>query len=95
MDRRHVSAYNAGMKSIQYTIRSIPESLDRILRLRAEREHKSLNAVVLEALEMAVQNEAEPKTHHDLDHLIGAWVEDPEFDAVMKSFERIDPDMWR
>ncbi len=84
--------YNAGMKSIQYTIRSIPEPLDRILRQRAEREHKSLNTVVLEA---AVKDEAEPKTYHDLDHLIGTWVEDPEFDEAMRACEQIDEDLWK
>jgi hypothetical protein len=83
------------MKSIQYTIRSVPEALDRVLRQRAEREQKSLNTVVLEALEEAVKNEAEPKTYHDLDHLIGTWVEDPAFDEMMEMFEQIDEEDWK
>lgn len=83
------------MKRIQYTIRSVPESLDQALRRRAEQEHKSLNRVVLEALQAAVQNEAAPKTYQDLDHLIGTWVEDPAFDEMMQMFEQIDEEEWK
>ena len=36
--------------SMQYTIRSVPEAIDRAVRHRARREAKSINAVVVEAL---------------------------------------------
>ncbi len=35
---------------MQYTIRSIPEDLDRVLRQRAKRSGKSLNQVALEVM---------------------------------------------
>jgi plasmid stability protein len=82
------------MSRRQYTIRSVPDHVDRALRRRARQEHKSLNKVILEALEQAVATEA-PKLHHDLDFLIGTWREDPAFDEAMKDFEQIDEEMWR
>ena len=82
------------MKRRQYTIRSVPDHVDRALRQRAKREHKSLNHVILEALEQAVEPE-EPKVYHDLDFLIGTWREDPEFDEAMRDFEKIDEEMWK
>jgi hypothetical protein len=30
-----------------------------------------------------------------LDHLAGTWVHDPEFDAIMKDMDKIDPDLWK
>jgi hypothetical protein len=42
--------YNAGMKSMQYTIRAIPPRLDMVLRQRAQRSGKSLNEVLVETL---------------------------------------------
>ena len=33
-----------------------------------------------------------PVEHTDLDHLIGSWQEDPEFDRAIADFERIDVD---
>lgn len=82
------------MKRRQYTIRSIPDHVDRALRQRAKREHKSLNHVLLEVLEQAVEPE-EPKVHHDLDFMFGSWVDEPEFDKVIEEFGRIDEELWR
>jgi len=38
------------MKAIQYTIRNIPEPIDRYLRKRAKISGKSLNSVIIEEL---------------------------------------------
>ena len=73
---------------MQYTIRSIPEAVDRAVRHRARREDKSINAVVVEALARGLDLEAGSAEHADLDHLIGIWQEDP-------AFERVDADAWR
>jgi plasmid stability protein len=88
-------AYIACMDSKQYTIRTVPASVDRALRHRAKTEGKSLNAVAIEALERGLELDAKPKIHTDLNHLIGTWQEDPEFDRAMKDFARIDEEMWK
>ncbi|MBX3436024.1 MAG: hypothetical protein KF861_00820 [Planctomycetaceae bacterium] len=83
------------MNNRQYTIRSIPARVDRELRRRAKVEGRSLNAVVLDVLEQAVTPTSEPKLHHDLDFLIGTWIEDPKFDEAMEECERIDEEDWQ
>lgn len=33
--------------------------------------------------------------NHQLDAFIGTWVEDPEFDNVIKTFDSIDEELWK
>ncbi len=81
--------------SHQYTLRSIPPVIDAALRRLAEREHKSLNAVALEALARGLELEAAPARFDDLDHLIGSWQDDPDFERVMADFGRVDEEAWK
>ena len=80
---------------MQYTIRSVPDAIDRAVRRRARQEDKSMNAVVVEALARGLEIEVGSVQHTDLDHLIGTWQEDPAFDLAVADFERIDHDAWR
>jgi hypothetical protein len=82
-------------KRLQYTVRAIPRELDRRLRERAKKEKKSLNLVLLEALTRGLGNPGEPARHHDLDHLAGTWVEDPEFDEAIRDQDRVDESDWQ
>ena len=79
----------------QYTIRGVPPELDKALREKSLHEHKSLNQVALEALTAATGQAGEPVLHRDLDFMIGTWVEDPEFDAIIREQDTIDPDLWK
>ena len=83
------------MKTTQYTIRNVPEPVDRAIRQKAEKSRKSLNAVLLDILKGGAGMAEQPVEHHDLDELIGSWVPDPEFDAAMKAFESVDEDLWK
>ena len=83
------------MSNIQYTVRSIPSHVDRASRLRAEQQNLSLNSVIVTALEQAIIASGAAATHHELDNLIGSWVEDPEFDAVIGEFGKIDAEDWK
>ena len=83
------------MVSMQYTIRAVPEEIDRALRQRARREARSLNAVVIDALARGLALDAAPTRHADLDNLIGTWQDDPEFDRAVAEFERIDEESWK
>ena len=78
---------------MQYTIRAVPDAIDRALRQRAKRESKSLNAVVIDALARGLALDAAAR-HTDLDHLAGTWEEDPDFDSAVAEFERIDDESW-
>ena len=80
------SDYGACTMSMQYTIRSVPDATDRAVRQRAKDEAKSLNAVVVEALARGLGLDAGPAEHTDLDHLVGTWQEDPDFDRAIADF---------
>jgi len=82
-------------RQIQYTLRGVPEHIDHALRERAARHGKSLNQVAVEALEGGLGLTQKETRFHDLDHLAGTWVDDPEFDAAIEEMDRIDPEMWR
>lgn len=81
---------------LQYTVRNIPEHVDRALRRKARDERKSLNEVLRDALvrEAAV---AEPtsRVHTDLDSLAGTWVHDPGFDEAIRAQDQVDEGLWR
>jgi len=79
------------IKAVQYTIRGVPDHVDRALRARAKKENKSLNQLAVEALTEAARAER----YTDLDDLIGTWVDDPEFDKIMAEQDRIDEELWR
>lgn len=60
----------------QYTIRSIPEPVDRILRSQAKKSGKSFNSVVVEALQRATGVSEDKASYTDLDDLIGVGIAD-------------------
>lgn len=69
----------------QYTIRSIPEPVDRALKIRARKTGKSFNYTVVEALQRATGNTAKSNTYTDLDKFIGIGIADQEsFDKSME-----------
>lgn len=90
--KRQIIAY---MKTMQYTIRKVPLSIDKGLRIRARRERKSLNTVVVETLRCGLGIDGNAVRHNDLDDLAGTWVSDPEFDKVMTAFDKIDGSLWK
>lgn len=79
----------------QYTIRSVPEDVDHALRKKARAAGKSLNEIVLDVLSNETSATSGPKLNHDLDFVIGTWVEDPEFDKIIEEQRQIDWELWR
>ena len=80
---------------MQYTIRSLPASLDEAIRKRVEEERKSLNTVVVEALMEAFGLSGSAPAHRDLGELAGSWVEDAAVDEALGAQRGIDDEMWR
>ena len=80
---------------MQYTIRNVPEALDEALRERANREKKSLNEIVIQALARAMGFTREPVRHRDVSDIVGTWREDPEFDRAIEDQHTIDDDLWQ
>lgn len=82
------------MSNIQYTIRSIPEPVDRFLRNDAKKSGKSLNRVIVEALEKATGTSQTVQRFNDLDHLFGRGIGDRKaFDEAMEWQDSLPVDM--
>lgn len=85
-------AYNVCM--LQYTIRNIPEHIDRMAREKSKKKHTSLNKILLDALQKGLDTENEIE-YHDMDDLAGTWETDIDTDAALASFEEIDESLWK
>jgi len=60
--------YAVGMSKIQYTIRNVPEDLDKRLRLRSKKKGESFNTTLLKALNLSTPT----NTSSDLDWFYGS-----------------------
>jgi plasmid stability protein len=78
---------------MQYTIRSIPEDLDRALKARARRQGKSVNQVVVE---MLAQGLGQIPRRRSLRDMPGAWSkkEAEELDRFLEEHRRVDDELW-
>ena len=90
-----MSACNAYTRCMQYTIRGLPASLDKLIRRRAREEGKSINTVAVEALMEAFGLRGVLPFHRDVGSLAGSWVEDPAVDEALREQRVIDDEMWR
>ncbi len=80
---------------MQYTLRKIPKRVDEALRRKAKQEGLSLNQAAVQALTHGLGLTETSPIHHDLDDLVGTWVEDPGFDEALRDMDSIDPELWR
>jgi hypothetical protein len=64
-------AYNVGMNTTQYTIRSVPKNLDAFLRRQARLRGKSLNQTILDYIQQATKLDMQ-EDGDNFDWLIGA-----------------------
>jgi len=83
------------MKTMQYTIRGIPQRFDEIVRKEAANAHQSLNATLVKALEKGLGVVGDTVRYDDLDDLAGSWVNDPEFDRAMALMDKVDEALWK
>jgi len=78
----------------QYTVRKIPDYLDKLAREKARKSQKSLNSVLLEALARGLDADSQA-VYQDMDDLAGTWVADSSIDAALETFHQIDEDLWK
>jgi hypothetical protein len=81
------------------TIHSLDPAVDKRVRAKARREHKSLNQALKELLAESVGITAPTVRDHraDFKEFVGVWSEADahEFAAASADFERIDAEDWR
>lgn len=82
---------------MQYTIRSIPEQLDKLLRKEAADKGTSLNNVIIETLKQAKGIATKKSSYRSLDHLFGTWSADQasEVEVEIKAQRVVDPKDWQ
>lgn len=85
---RHI-AYNVGMNTTQYTIRSVPKKLDTFLRRQARLKGKSLNQTVLNYIEQATKLDMQ-EGDDNFDWLFGANTMDEETLRAITELKQID-----
>ena len=79
----------------QYTIRNVPEALDRELRECANRKGMSLNDAAIEAIKRGLGLADTEVIYDDLDDLIGTWKSDDRFDHAIAEQDKVDTDVWQ
>jgi hypothetical protein len=77
---------------VQYTIRGVPNEVDRVLRQRAKQRGDSLNQLLVDELILATIGH--PR-RADFTDLAGQWTPDPAFDEILASQRQIDPEKWK
>ena len=82
--------------TVQYTVRSVPAHVDKVLRRKAHAGRKSLNEVLRDALIREAEGTDLPeRAYTDLDALVGSWVDVPGFDEAVRAQDRVDEALWR
>jgi plasmid stability protein len=86
------NVYNMCM---QYTIRNVPDILDKALRRAARERGKSLNEVAVEALARGAGVTGERVRQRDLNDIAGTWSKDPAFDSAFDAQDTVNEEMWK
>jgi hypothetical protein len=79
----------------QYTIRNVPDAVDRGLKRKAKETGRSLNQVALDAL--AVGAGAAPRPKRELGEIVGSLSprEAERMDREIRLQRQVDPDLWK
>ena len=81
--------------ALQYTLRNIPERVDRALRRRAKETGQSFNHVAVDALTTGAAETVRPE--RDLSEVIGSLSgkEATRMDEEIRLQRQIDPALWK
>jgi hypothetical protein len=80
---------------MQYTVRGIPEVVDKAIRERAREERKSLNEVTVEALADGLGLGEESIVRRDLSDIVGTWKREVSVEAALAAQDTVDKALWR
>ena len=83
------------MSTLQYTIRNIPEPVDRAMRKRAKLSGKSFNQTVVDTLTAATVGSSGKGTKETFDWMFNTGTLDDDFEEAIGDMSRIDPELWK
>jgi hypothetical protein len=87
--------YTVYMAKIQYTIRNIPPSVDKVIRKRSVQSGRSFNQTVVDLLTLQTFGTAEPPADSGFDWLYNQKSLDASFDAAIENLSRVDEKLWK
>lgn len=83
------------MTNIQYTIRNIPPSVDKVIRKRSKQTGKSFNQTVVDLLSLQTFGTTEPKPETNFDWLFNQNTLDTSFDETIQNLSKPDEKIWQ
>lgn len=83
------------MSKIQYTIRDIPPSVDKVIRKRSKQTGKSFNQTVVDLLSLQTFGTTKPKIDANFSWLYGQNTLDDSFDEAVKKLSQVDKKLWQ
>ncbi|MGV3740477.1 MAG: hypothetical protein ACO1N3_04215 [Gammaproteobacteria bacterium] len=86
------------MTTLNFNLRGIDPSVMNSLKREAEKQHISVNSLILNCINQGFgySYKIDKPTYNDLDFLAGTWQADDakEFSENTAYFEQIDKDLW-
>ena len=86
--------YNVYMSNIQYTIRNIPEPVDRVIRKRSKQSGLSFNQTVVDLLSFQTFGTTEIAKDDNFDFLYNKNTLDDSFDKAITDISKVDKKLW-
>ena len=83
------------MANLQYTIRNIPPTLDKVIRKKAQQTGKSFNQTVLDILLLQTFGTTTPKTDTSFSWLYNKNTIDDSFDETINNLSQVDETLWK
>jgi hypothetical protein len=95
LDISEYITYLVFMKNIQYTIRNIPQPVDRVIRKRSKQSGKSFNQTVIDLLSLQTFGTTEVSEEFDFDWLFNENTLDESFDEAIEDISKIEENIWK
>ena len=83
------------MSNIQYTIRNIPEPVDRVIKKRSKQYGRSFNQTVIDLLSLQTFGTTELPEDDNFDFLFNKNTLDDSFDEAIKDISKVDKKLWK
>ena len=83
------------MSNIQYTIRNIPEPVDRVIKKRSKQYGRSFNQTVIDLLSLQTFGTTELQEDDNFDFLFNKNTLDNSFDEAIKDISKVDKNIWK
>ena len=83
------------MSNIQYTIRNIPEPVDRVIKKRSKQYGRSFNQTVIDLLSLQTFGTTELPKDDNFDFLFNKNTLDDSFDEAINDISKVDKKMWK